>query len=141
VTPANLALAETDGEVDFFFSEHTPGSLTSGIVRQRSSVQCRKVRAVRLSDHVDGEVDFLKIDVEGSELGIVRDLCLTGKIRYVSQMAIEYHHHINADEDTFSTILGHLENAGFGYQIGTRHMRRPLAQRKFQDIFLYAYRK
>lgn len=37
------------------------------------------------------EIDFLKLDVEGAEYGVMRDVVRTGAIARVREMAIEYH--------------------------------------------------
>jgi FkbM family methyltransferase len=50
-----------------------------------------EVPAVRLSDHVTGPVDFLKLDVEGAEYGVIDDLVRTGAIRHVREAVIEFH--------------------------------------------------
>jgi hypothetical protein len=100
----------------------------------------RVVEAALLSDHIDRQVDFLKIDIEGDELAVVRDLANSDKLRHVSQMMIEYHHHVRPQTDEFSVLLRLLEDAGFGYQCQAR-LDRPLRPRVVQDVLIYAYRK
>ena len=55
-------------------------------------------------------------------------------------MVIEYHHHIIKEDDVMSRMLKLLETAGFGYQIDS-NLSRPLDQKQFQDILIYAYQK
>lgn len=93
-----------------------------------------------LSEHIHGNVDFLKIDTEGSELGILSELRDSGKIRHVSRMAIEYHHHVG-DHDGLSALLLVLEESGFGY-----HVKAGCDVGKYmvphqQNVMVYAYRK
>jgi hypothetical protein len=56
-------------------------------------------------------------------------------------MAIEYHHHLRKDGESLSDFLRILESSGFGYQIQTRYLRRPLSGPRFQDVLIYAFRK
>jgi hypothetical protein len=49
------------------------------------------VRVARLSDAIDGPVDFLKLDVEGAEYGVVRDLASSGRLALVREAVIEFH--------------------------------------------------
>ena len=48
----------------------------------------------KLSDFIEGPVDLLKLDVEGAEHRILRDLLSSEKIQYIRHMVIEYHHHM-----------------------------------------------
>lgn len=47
--------------------------------------------AVRLSDLITEPVDYLKVDIEGSEFGVLKDLCATGKMALVKYVACELH--------------------------------------------------
>ncbi|MGH7898806.1 MAG: FkbM family methyltransferase, partial [Candidatus Binatia bacterium] len=75
-----------------------------------------QVRATALSPHLDGPVDFLKMDIEGVEAAVLEELSTSGKLGLVRQMVVEYHHHI-APPSSLSRVLGLLEQNGFGYQI------------------------
>lgn len=50
-----------------------------------------RVPAVRLADRITGPVDLLKLDVEGAEYDVIRDLCRTGKVRYIDRLICELH--------------------------------------------------
>jgi len=136
----NAALASMEGETDFFYDRADPASLRMSIVRERMPRDKKTVRAVRLSRFLDEEVDFLKLDVEGAELDVIRELADTGKLRLVRQMLVEYHHHIVRTHDGLSKFLALLEEDGFGYQI-EGHIDRPLPRERAQDLRIYGYRK
>ena len=136
----NAALAAAEGETDFFYDQADPASLRMSIVRERMPRDKRTVRAVRLSRFLDEEVDFLKLDVEGAELDVVRDLADSSKLRLVQQMLVEYHHHIVRTQDRLAELLALFEENHFGYQI-EGHLDRPLPRERSQDIRVYAYRK
>jgi FkbM family methyltransferase len=139
-TPLNIALTDKKGPVDFFYDKYRSGSLLMSLKRERMPRQKRTVRASTLSEYIDRDIDLVKMNIEGSELEVIRELANSGKLTFIKQTLIEYHHHIVKDSDTFSQILYLLENAGFGYQIQSS-LRRPYEPKRFQDILIYAYQK
>jgi FkbM family methyltransferase len=134
------AIHDKDGEITLFYDRKKPGTLNMSTVQQRLPKDRKIVSAVRLSHYINQPIDFLKMDVEGAEQNILKELIKENKLRYIKQMAIEYHHHIDKDKDTFSEILMLLEKSGFGYQIES-DLERPLANKQFQDILIFAYQK
>ena len=138
-------------------AEITPAILEKDFseVKNKLTFLCGRTKCVQI-DFCDGiyvphqtwpftsggfeDVDFLKIDIEGSELEVIEELSNAKKLRYVKQMVIEYHHHIARESDVFSRMLRLLEDAGFGYQIES-FLGRPFAREQFQDIIVYVYRK
>jgi FkbM family methyltransferase len=120
----------------------TPGSPQMSTRSDRVGGRKRPVRATRLSDHITGAVDFLKIDVEGAEQTVVHELERAGKLASISQIAVEYHHHVDPDEDALGRMLAALERSGFGYQLEARLDRSPGSRtRHFQNVLVHAYRK
>ena len=97
-----------------------------------------EIEVVRLSDHIDGPIDFLKLDVEGAETQVIKELAASGKLGTIEQMTIEYHHHLSGADDSLSVILGELEGGGFGYTI---EARAPSTSHGYQDVLIRAYRK
>jgi len=134
------AISHSEGRIPFYYDADVPGALLMSTVRERLPKDAKLVDAVQLSRHINAEIDFLKMDIEGAELAAIDELNQAGKLRLVSQMAIEYHHHIVEEEDMLSQMLGTLERAGFGYQL-SGELSRPFRGRQFQDILIYAYRK
>lgn len=134
------AVSGNEGKIDFYYDIGNPGSLVNSTIRGRLPGQKKEVDAVHLSKYINEEVEFLKMDVEGAELGVIQELSNSGKLNYVNQMVIEYHHHIVRDEDVFSKVLNFLENAGFGYQISSE-LGCPFDRKIFQNILIYAHQK
>jgi FkbM family methyltransferase len=141
----NAALASEDGEIDFFSDPARPGSLVMSAFQQRVSgasnkpTSCRKVQALRLSSFVTEPIDLLKMDVEGTELAVLEELALTGKLPQIREIVLEYHHHLDERENRMARLLGILEENGFGYQVYAP-FARPFERRSFQDMLVYAYR-
>ena len=75
-----------------------------------------QVRVEPLSKYVDGPVDFLKLNIEGQELAVLRDLEATGKLRQVREIVIEYHGWAR-QEQRLSELLSILDRSGFRYLV------------------------
>jgi FkbM family methyltransferase len=139
----NQAIYPADGFIQFYWDPAHPGSLVMSTARERlpgGDVASQTVEAVRLSPFIQGDVDLLKMDIEGAEGAVVAELAEAGKLRLVKQMFIEYHHHLKPEEDNLSQLFRIFEENGFGYQVHSP-FRRPFARRAFQDIQIYAYRR
>jgi FkbM family methyltransferase len=120
----------------------TPGSPQMSTRSERIGGRGRPVPATRLSDHISGTVDFLKVDVEGAEQIVIEDLERAGKLEAIARMAVEYHHHVDPDDDALGRMLTALERSGFGYQLEARLDRSPGSRaRQFQNVLVHAYRK
>lgn len=140
VSVHNVGLSGRIDERNFYFDPANPGRLRMSFVEGRIAGAASVVRTTPLSPFIDREVDFVKMDIEGSEMPVIQELCTTGKLSMIKQMAIEYHHHIDGGADALSDLLGLLERADFGYLIGSR-CGTPPVQGQFQDIMIRAYRK
>jgi FkbM family methyltransferase len=128
--------------VHLYRDRATPGSPQISTRSERVGGAATAVPATRLSEHVKERVDFLKLDVEGAERAVVEELEQAEKLARIRRMAIEYHHHVDPDEDALSTMLGSLERCGFGYQLEARLEGDPGSRSgHFQNILVHAYRK
>jgi FkbM family methyltransferase len=136
----NVALAKTEGTIDFFYDKSDVGSLMMSAVEERMPKEKRIVKSVCLSSYINHDIDFMKMDIEGAEMEVMEDLYNNKKLQYIQQMVIEYHHHINEGVDCFSKILQILEDSQFGYHI-EGHLDNNLGVEQFQDIIIYAYQK
>jgi FkbM family methyltransferase len=141
VTLHNAALAEADGMIELYHDPNHPGSAVMSVFRERMPGETVRVPAVRLSRFVTKPVDFLKLDVEGSELTVLRDLVSSGAIGRIRQMVIEFHHHLRPAVDNLSECLSILEQHGFGYQLTSGQVYTPITRGQFQDVLVHAYLK
>jgi FkbM family methyltransferase len=135
----NVALWDETGTIDFFCDSATRGTLLMSTNLARMKGAALKVPTRRLSEFIDEEVDYLKLDVEGAELRVMQELSDSGKLRNIREMAIEYHHRIPGEQSAMSGFLGILEKNHFEYQIvagGFPDLSAP----RFQDIMIYARR-
>lgn len=135
----NCALWDTDADVDFFSDSNSPGSLLMSTSMSQAKGKPIKVPARKLSDFIQGEVDFVKVDVEGAEDRVLGDLVQSGKIGAVRQMVFEYHHRLGRQKSCLAEFLRMLEQAGFEYQIHS--VLFPVTSNDtFQGMIIRAYR-
>jgi FkbM family methyltransferase len=140
VTLVNKAVYDSKGSITFYFAPDRPGSLV-GSTRHESLAKSdsKSVETDILSDYVSGPVDFLKMDIEGAEEKVLKDLLDTDKLLLVKEMVLEYHHHMTPEEDRLGTFLGMLEQSKFGYQLKAP-LAAPFPRGEFQGMLIYGYR-
>jgi FkbM family methyltransferase len=90
-----------------FISE---GGDAGRVPRSRDSQSSISVPACRLRDHLNGPVDFLKLDVEGSEFELLCDCAdLLSRVR---NLFVEYHS-FEGEPQTLCELLSIISRAGF----------------------------
>lgn len=136
----NKAVYNSEGSINFYYDPSCSGSLVMSTRKERLSKACEKVGSVLLSNYIREDVDFLKMDIEGAEDLVIQELSVRNKLKFVREMVIEYHHHIDSAVDNFSKMLNLLEKNGFGYQIGAS-LGTQYCKGKFQNILIYVYLK
>lgn len=143
ITIENFAIGKEISETDFYSDPENPGSPLASLDKKRMSKQTNKISQKKLSDYINEDIDFLKLDVEGAELDIIKELTVSEKIGRVNQAIIEYHHHIDPNEDNLSELLKLLEESNFGYQITAfAHPKNRKDNKGLnQDVLVYAYNK
>lgn len=141
VTVYNLALAESDNQQKLFYDPSKPGSLRISLLEERIKGTSIPIQTTVLSKFITQTVDFLKIDIEGSELAVLEELNKSKKLSLVEEMAIEYHHHIDKNIDCLSHMLSILEQNNFGYHVHCHFGKSLLKKVQSQDIMIYAYKK
>jgi hypothetical protein len=142
----NAAVGPEEGVIEFYIDPQVPGSLTMSGLKSRRHGSPSEVACVTLSSQLSGKVGLLKLDIEGFEGAVLDELEKAGSLAFVDRMAIEYHHHIVADDDRLSKVLALLERNGFGYSLQAGHTELDHIYRRenpgrFQDVMIYAYAK
>jgi FkbM family methyltransferase len=135
VRPLNLCLSDEAGEIEFFPDD--AGGLQSSVEEERGHGQGISVKAEKLSSFMKGqEIDLVKMDIEGAENQVIKDLYESGTIRNAKQYIIEYHHKIANRSGALSSFLEIFEKSGFDYNIKCDFRRLGF----FQDILIHFYR-
>jgi len=73
-----------------------------------------KVEAIRLKEIITKKVDFLKIDIEGAEFDVLKDI--KDQLHFVDNMFFEYHGTFNQQQN-LNDVFQILTDAGFKYYI------------------------
>ncbi len=140
----NYALSNKNGKISFYIDQKNQGSLIMSTRPERTPNRKKvTVDAIKLSAFIKKykikHIDFLKMDIEGSEVEVFADLEKEKLLKQIETMAIEYHHKIGSEKSRLANFLKRIEDAGFEYKINAVSL--PIYADKFQDIFIYAYRK
>lgn len=134
-----LALSEHQGELEIYTNPHFPGDPKAGIYSRQGKGQKIMVPCDCLSRFIVEPVDLLKLDVEGVEGLVLKDLIQNDKLPLISEMIIEYHLHLNSGRGRLGAFLSELEANGFDYQIQAFNFH--LEQKgKFQDVLIHAWK-
>ena len=87
------------------------GSLMSRI-EEKGTSETIDVKACRLKDLINQEIDFLKIDIEGAEYPVLKDI--EENLSFVKNLFLEYHGTFQQNEE-LNDILQIITKAGFRY--------------------------
>ncbi len=118
----NAALWNSETRLEFRVTGSESGHLAHS--QREQSGETVSVKTLRLSPFLDRKVDFLKIDIEGSEVDVIVEA--HEKLRNVKSLWLEYHSLLHVPQ-RLSKILSVLEQQGFRYHLVTESVsERPL---------------
>jgi len=137
ITIHNMAVAARSGEITFYSLPNKPGSLLASTVPGRINGEAFQVPCVTLSSMMPGPVDLLKLDIEGAEVEVIRELAASDALGRIKTLLLEYHHHVSQDED-LAGMLRILEDYDFTFDVAAALPPRP---GQFQDILLKSYKR
>lgn len=134
----NIALYDHETTLSFFVGDETKTVLGS-IRKERGGEIELKVNAAKLSNYIKNykKIDLIKIDVEGAEWQIIRDLDVSGTLKLSDQYIIEFHHNINDEPSNLSAFLKFFESNGFNYNLKSNFE----GLKGFQDMLIHCYKK
>ena len=111
------ALGKEKGTVDFFIEDNevtgSGGSVAHHQKNKSHGLNSYTVNVDTLSHYIDGTIDFLKIDIEGSEFDVLEELVAAQKLHSVAALQLEYHYIPGFFMRPLSEMLSLLESAGF----------------------------
>jgi len=112
VSVIEKALYNKDGTIEFNTNERLSGSIN--LDKQLS--QKYSVQTVKLSSYINKQVDLLKLDIEGSELEVLKES--VNKLHFVKRLFVEYHSFIERRQE-LDELLSILKDNGFRYYMET----------------------
>lgn len=109
------------------------GNMSSKI-GENSNSNTVTVKASRLKDFLNKKVDFLKLDIEGAEYKVMKDIA--ENLNLVEKMFIEYHGTFDQNKELLE-ILELVSNAGFKFYIkeAAPVFDQPLLAKKHQGEY------
>ncbi len=139
-TAFNEAVADSDGSIALHLKPDQTTTPSASTVPGRvvGETEAVTVAARRLSARLPDHVDLLKLDVEGSETSVLKELEESGSLDRVDRIVAEYHLHVPGSEDGLPVFLQRLSENGFCYSLTARGSRSSPSD--FQDIMVYASR-
>lgn len=110
------AVAGRTGVSEFVTAHDYDGTLREYADAATRAGRSTHVPLVRLRDLLEHEVDFVKLNVEGAELEVLRDAA--DRLHNVKELVVEYHHEPGLDR-SLHEILRILHDAGFEYLVNS----------------------
>ncbi len=129
----DIALSDKKESSPFYYND-IPGSLNGSTKKFYQGSNQIMIQKDLLSSYIDQEIDFLKIDVEGSEWEIIGDLIESGMINKIRHIKVEYHHLVHS-KNKCSDFISKLENNDFKVLLHTQS-----DSDTYQDIMIEAFR-
>ncbi len=105
-----------------------------------------KIYTTRLSNYIHSEVDFLKLNVEGSELNVLIDLHEQNKFKYIPQLCLEWHS-FTRQKQNLDKVLSILERNDYKYFVSHFNhkinplLRSPTRMKRDSQFYLLIHAK
>lgn len=112
ITLVNKAVWVENGHIQFF----NEGTLGGAIHNEDNTIKENvvKIPSIRLKDYLTVPVDFLKVDIEGAEMAVLKDCA--DNLKNVENLFVEFHGYTHAEQN-LEDLLVTIKNAGFRYYI------------------------
>lgn len=133
----NVALTDYDGTIDFYVNDDY--DLVSGTLVERSSGIIYECSAKKLSSYIKEyeRIDLLKMDIEGAEMNVIKELEKENQLIKINQLIIEFHHNTGDSKLDLAEFLGIFSKHGFNYSLRSKYLKLG----EFQDILIHFFRK
>lgn len=113
----NEAVWNNEETLTFFTDRGMGGRVENSYEGQKPSL----IKAIRLKNYINKDVDFLKIDIEGAEDVVIRDCA--NELSEVNNIFFEYHNNVHS-EQTLHELLELIKKEGFHYYIKESYTRK-----------------
>jgi FkbM family methyltransferase len=133
ITLLPIGLSEKAGDLTFYPGDNK-GSLSASFTSHNSGRQL-EIKTEQLSFYIKKYLpEMVKLDVEGAETGIVKELNNTDALIIPQHYLIEYHQPDKNQETAFTDFVQIFTNAGF---IMERRKRKTALSNKDQLLYFY----
>lgn len=119
VVPAAVSAQEGEARIHTRGSAACGNTLQEGLVdttSNKTSTESYTVKTVRLSSYITERVDILKLDIEGNEGVVLKELASTDKLSNIQECVLEYHYYPKIQGNNLAHLLGVFNEKGFETQ-------------------------
>ena len=138
----NNALTDKEGKIDFFLDSRQKGALIMSAIPERTSEIKSSAVSISLSKFIKKEklkeVDLIKMDIEGAEGLVIRDLNKHRLLKKIRMLFVEFHHNIEGFNNSLQEFLKIFEDNNFNYLLECSSIRSK-KESKMQDVMIYFY--
>lgn len=134
----NKAIGISNDDIVFYYDDEP--SYSHSVVAGRMNKNKTVIPAMDIMDIIwDKEIDLLKLDIEWSEMSVMKRIHEQQWFTHIYNIILEYHHNIPWEQAQLWGFLEILEKNWYKYQIQAGCY--PLyAKDKYQDIHIFAYK-
>ena len=137
----NAAVADSDGEMEFYVNDDAVSwSLSDTGIKNTyagpNAWKSIKVPTVCLSSYITQHIDYLKLDIEGMEEIVLREI--EGKLDLVEEIRMEFHAHIANPVNDLDRTLALLNKHGFKFAI---ERRQDFVSNELHLFWVYLHRQ
>jgi len=136
----NAAVSDEEGQATLYLHKPGAGYHPLDFVGERVDMDPNlyyrvTVPMIKLSTLIEDEkVDVLKIDIEGAEGDVIRELAVTNKLGQIDQILMEFHNDPANPTNSLAEVLQTLENAGFTIENVHRSGARRRLRAEYIDV-------
>lgn len=120
-----LALSDARGATKLFVP--SADNIINGTITSKNGDNSESVESIKLSDYIAQypNVDLIKLDVEGSEVAIVKDLHESGRLgrNAIKHLIIEFHASVMEDADASQKFIALLTSQSYNVTAKMLHTR------------------
>ncbi len=134
----NTAVSDKEGKINFYINSESrqPWSWGDAAVKNKwydpKKYKTIKVKSVRLSSYIDKNVDLIKLDIEGAELKVLKEIAV--KLSLIRELIMEFHGSSTNPENDLEETLELLEKSGYTITIKYKGKERVLLWRKLTKL-------
>lgn len=109
----NVAISDHEGVEEFYYDPVNRNNLSMGLYQNKCTVNHYPVKVEALSKYLDGHVDLLKMDIEGSEIPALQNV--EKRLYGVDNIVLEYHGNVFKpfEDSTCKKLVKMLYHYGF----------------------------
>lgn len=112
----NKALSDADNEQVTFYQNSTDGCDLGAALFSTKQSKTETVETTKLSNYINGSIDYLKLDIEGAETMVFKDLTASKKLSLINEGLIEFHLNSAYKNNDLGFILSKLTEFNFEYR-------------------------